>query len=240
MATDREKAIDLIQKLLMRTRDNGATQSEAEAAAAEVQRLLTKFNLSMAEAERSSDDLIEEQLEADPRDRVARVVGAIVCEFYFVMIFNRGRNVFLFGEPRNVEVASYVYSFLHRTCTDLCVAELGRYIDREGLRCFSDVERIIDPYCKGLAIGLHARLDRERKKLTPGERNALMIINQDLRDEIMRRYPTLEEGESLRFNPLDPATIKGMMDGERIEIREGIGGQAKRPERLAIAEGGRP
>lgn len=239
MATDREKAIDLIQKLLMRTRDNGATESEAEAAAAEVQRLLTKFNLSIAEAERAADDLTEETLEVDARDRVTQVVCSVMTDFYFVRFFRRGKSMQVFGERHNVEVASYVFQFLHRTFSELCAAELGRHIDRGGVRCFGDIDAIMDPYCKGLALGLSFKLEVERDQFNNREKNALVVINRNLRDELFKRYPKLNETRE-KIDATNPATLRGMAHGERIEIREGIGGQAKGPERLAIAEGGRP
>ena len=236
MATDREKAIDLIQKLSMRTRDNGATASEAEAAAAEVQRLLTKFNLSLAEAQRSSDNLTEERLEEDANDRIVQVVSSVVTEFYFVQFFSRGRSMFIFGERQNVEVARYIFQFLHRTFSELCVAELGRHIDRRGIRCYSDVDRILDPYCKGLGFGLAMRLRSERKKFTSEEQNALVVINQDLRDEVMRRNPDLQATKE-QVDVLDPATIRGMEHGLSVQIREGVAGPSQRPERIAIAGG---
>lgn len=247
MATDREKAIDLIQKLSMRTRDNGATQSEAEAAAAEVQRLLAKFNLSMAEAKCMPGDFEEQTTAFTNIDRVAVHVSAIVQGFYFVRIIYRGPLIILFGEAHNVEVAGYVFQFLHREFSKLCAEETGRVFNTlpnillmPPNQISAEIDQKLEPYCQGLAMGLASRLYKEQGTFTHRERTALVVVAQDLDKALRDKYPHTKEVHTIRdINPMDPALKRGIRRGREIQIREGIGGQATRPERLAIGEGGR-
>lgn len=236
---DKGKAIDRIQKLLKRTEENGATKSEAEAAAAEAARLLAKFNLSTAEVERAAGDMIESVIDFTNRDRVAVHVAAVVQEFYFVNAIFRGPLIVLFGEAHNVEVARYVFQFLHREFSQLCADEVGRLVANGSVRLMQDIERQVEPYCHGLALGLAYRLHQERDRFTPGERNALVVIDADIDRAMRERFPEIKQAKEFfdEIDPRDPKYRRGIDRGRRIEIREGIAGQAN--QRQAIAEGGR-
>jgi len=236
---DKSKAIERIRKLLKRTEENGATKSEAEAAAAEAARLLAKFNLEAAEVERAACDMVESVLDINSRDRVAVHVSAVVQEFYFVRAIVRGPLIVLFGEAYNVEVARYVFQFLHREFSQLCADEVGRLISNGSVRLMQDVEKHVEPFCHGLAWGLSYRLHGERDRFTLGERNALVVIDDDIEQAMRERFPNFKPGEEFdQIDPRDPKYRRGVERGRRIEIREGITSQAG--DRPAIAEGGRP
>lgn len=236
---DKSKAIDRIQKLLRRTEENGATKSEAEAAAAEAARLLAKFNLSRDEVERAASGTIESITEFRNTDRVAVQVGTIVQEFYFVRVLFRGPLISLFGEPHNVEAARYIFQFLHREFSQLCADEFSRLISVWGSLAEHVVEEKLEPFCSGLVVGLGSRLERERKQFTPGERNALVAIEADIDKALRDRFPDRKEIDgSPKIDPNDPTFRRGVQRGEKIEIRHGIAGQAN--QRQAIGEGGRP
>jgi len=235
---DKSKAIDRIQKLLKRTEDNGATKSEAEAAAAEAARLLAKFNLSIAEVERAACDMVEGVIEFTRDDRVAVQVATIVQEFYLVRILYRGPLIILFGEAHHVEVAHYIFQFLHGEFSRLCADEFSRLNDIWGTLAANVVDDKLEPFCSGLVIGLGRRLWKERNKFAPGERNALVAIDANIDKALSYRFPDRTEiDESPTIDPRDPTFRRGVQRGERIQIREGIAGQAG--GRPAIAEGGR-
>ncbi|PQO28116.1 DUF2786 domain-containing protein [Blastopirellula marina] len=242
---DKDKAIDLIQKLLRRTEENGATKGEAETAAAEAQRLMTKFNLSMAEAKCMPGDFQEQTTAFTNTDRVAVHVSAVIQEFYFVRIIHRGPLIVLFGESHNVDVAGYVFQFLHREFSRLCSEETGRLFDT--LLNFllmgpdqvsTEIDQKLEPYCQGLAMGLASRLYKEQGTFTHRERTALVVVAQDLDKALRDKYPHTKEVYTIgKVNPTDPALKRGIRRGREIQIREGIAGRTDRPERLAIGEG---
>ncbi|MEW4566104.1 DUF2786 domain-containing protein [Bremerella sp. JC770] len=235
---DKGKAIDRIQKLLKRTEDNGATKSEAEAAAAEAAWLLAKFNLSIAEVERAACDMVEGVTEFTRSDRVAVQVATIVQEFYFVRILYRGPLIILFGEAHNVEVARYIFQFLHGEFSRLCADEFGRLQDIWGPLAANVLDNKLEPFCSGLVIGLGRRLWKERDLFAPGERNALVAIDTDIDKALSERFPDRTQvDESPTIDPRDPTFRRGVQRGEQIQIREGIAGQAG--GRPTISEGGR-
>lgn len=245
---DKAKAIERIQKMLRRTEENGATRNEAEAATLEVQRLLSKFNLSMAEVTKTTDDMIEKATEFKNDDRVSVHVSAIVQEFFFVRTIFRGPLVYLFGEPHNVEIAHHVFALLHREFSRLCASEMMEILlafDGAAMMLAqmgqeeSLIDKRLEPYCKGLVMGAASRLFAERKQFTPGEQNALVAMGADLDKALHERFPDMQETyTTMDVDKRDPALYRGASHGRKIEIRDGITGQAGRSETQAIGEGG--
>lgn len=61
----REKALELVRKLMVRTEDRGATKDEAEDAAAKIQHLLMRHDIDMAEVEEDTETRLKIEVTKD-------------------------------------------------------------------------------------------------------------------------------------------------------------------------------
>lgn len=116
--------IDRIQKLLVRTTENGCTQGEADAAMAQVSRLLTEHNLSMADVSKNTtaDAVYVEEFtfQTGRWSAIHNLAYTIVREFCFVegiFGYSRGnqrrvKKLYLFGLQDNVSTARFMFTSL--------------------------------------------------------------------------------------------------------------------------------
>lgn len=110
--------IKRIKKLLTLANNSGATEAEAKNAMAMAQRLMTKYNISMANVgndKPSERNIRHEQYftrkgSLNPADKE---IAVILNRFYKVKIlFNGGCSLVMVGTPENIEIAKYVHGYL--------------------------------------------------------------------------------------------------------------------------------
>lgn len=112
-----DSIIKRIKKLLILANNSGATEAEAKNAMAMAQRLMTKYNISVANV---GDDNTKQNIRHEeyftrkgslnPADKEITV---ILKRFYKVKIlFNGGRGLVMVGTPENIEIAKYVHGYL--------------------------------------------------------------------------------------------------------------------------------
>jgi uncharacterized DUF497 family protein len=111
---EKDRIIDRIRKLLaLATSPN---QAEAESAAAKAQALLQQHNLELAQVEQSSkqqSSMIQKQVDIHSRQRWRRLLIHTIARANFCRaLFKPGQaSVILVGEPHNLEVAEYLYTY---------------------------------------------------------------------------------------------------------------------------------
>ena len=109
--------IKRIKKLLTLANNSGATEAEAKNAMAMAQRLMTKYNISVANVgdEKPKQNIRHEEYFTrkgglNPADKEITV---ILKRFYKVKIlFNGGRGLVMVGTPEDIEIAKYVHGYL--------------------------------------------------------------------------------------------------------------------------------
>ena len=110
--------IKRIKKLLTLANNSGATEAEAKNAMAMAQRLMTKYNISMAnvgndkpsERHRRHEQYFTRKGSLNPADKE---IAVILNRFYKVKIlFNGGCSLVMVGTPENIEIAKYVHGYL--------------------------------------------------------------------------------------------------------------------------------
>lgn len=112
-----DSIIKRIKKLLTLANNSGATEAEAKNAMAMAQRLMTKYNISVANVgdEKPKQNIRHEEYftrkgSLNPADKEITV---ILKRFYKVKIlFNGGRGLVMVGTPENIEIAKYVHGYL--------------------------------------------------------------------------------------------------------------------------------
>lgn len=113
-----DSIIKRIKKLLTLANNSGATEAEAKNAMAMAQRLMTKYNISMANVgsdKPSERNIRHEQYftrkgSLNPADKE---IAVILNRFYKVKIlFNGGCSLVMVGTPEDIEIAKYVHGYL--------------------------------------------------------------------------------------------------------------------------------
>ncbi len=112
-----------------RLQERAGTVAEAEAAAAALTKLLTKYNLTAAEfdhrIERNpQDDYVRQTVDLDGRTSWQRDLLGAVAHHNFCRVVHIARTdlSYLVGEPRNIEIVRDLYTYLRR--------EVDRLADR--------------------------------------------------------------------------------------------------------------
>lgn len=118
MDSTTESIIKRIKKLLTLANNSGATEAEAKNAMAMAQRLMTKYNISMANVgndKPSERNIRHEQYftrkgSLNPADKE---IAVILNRFYKVKIlFSGGCSLVMVGSPEDIEIAKYVHGYL--------------------------------------------------------------------------------------------------------------------------------
>ena len=118
MDSTTESIIKRIKKLLTLANNSGATEAEAKNAMAMAQRLMTKYNISMANVgidKPSERNIRHEQYftrkgSLNPADKE---IAVILNRFYKVKIlFSGGCSLVMVGTPEDIEIAKYVHGYL--------------------------------------------------------------------------------------------------------------------------------
>lgn len=113
-----DSIIKRIKKLLTLANNSGATEAEAKNAMAMAQRLMTKYNISMANVgndKPSERNIRHEQYftrkgSLNPADKE---IAVILNKFYKVKIlFSGGCSLVMVGTPEDIEIAKYVHGYL--------------------------------------------------------------------------------------------------------------------------------
>lgn len=118
-----EPIIKRIHKLLRLANDRGATRAEAENAMAMAQRLMTKYNISVANV--SDNPAAQTRIHHEAfftrkaNFNVAdRLIMNLLVNYYKVRIIYRikdwGKEILIVGTPDKVEIAKYVHGFLRK------------------------------------------------------------------------------------------------------------------------------
>lgn len=234
---NREKAIDKIQKLLALGRRSNY-QAEAETALVRAQRLMLAYNIEMGEVDQAEIDggdayVFETAWNGSRRPVEAKFLQPIVSEFFFVRILVHPSDMGMpatmqfFGDRHNVAVARYAWVFLVRTFRDLWRKyKRGRRLG-EGDR---------QAYYWGLEQGFRARLNRERESAfrdLPASENALTVVGNRLDSALRAEFPELRT-KTRRHTIVgkDSSIEDGRRDGENINLRTPIAGEADQPRRL--------
>jgi hypothetical protein len=229
------KILERISKLLALAESSNA--NEAEAAMSAAQRLMLKYNLDQAAA-RADKRYVFAHL-GRPSGRVAeheRVLAAILGDHFFVEVIwvpvwrvlddTRGSVLEVCGTAENVELASYVHSFLLHAAERLW-REHKRAHDIRG-----DRER--RTYLAGVMSGFYDKLKRER---TARRAEGLVWIGDaDLSGYYKKRHPRVER---VRYagNTRTEAHAHGREAGKKIVLHRGVGGEAKSQGRLLTSGG---
>lgn len=234
-ADQKKKIIARIQKLMMRTEERGATANEAEASLAEVQRLLMKYQLDVAEVEGydcSDFDPAEVRVWERPGDFAAPFINELMNKYYFVRVIRRSKyaksdninGYYFFGDKHHVTIASCVFIYLRRVYEELW-REYKAETGAPKAHCRA--------YYAGLTRNLSNRLKRDRDKFAENGRanNALVVVDNALTEQFYKKYPTLKPHRTTPIRGQE-AYQQGLADGDKIRLNKNLEDSSPRRPKL--------
>lgn len=234
---DKQTIIEKIKKLI-RLRDGAqaiGSEAEAQAAAAGIQRLLTQYNLDIADVDVSdieidySFDLYKEMGRsryfetADPyRCGWKRQLLSVISEAYYCKAYQvHGKSLMVvYGTEVNRFTVEYVFNFLEETFNRLVAVRAKE----QGVLNTRMSGRItwISSYLLGCASGTYDKLKEQRNN---SQINALMVshagmIERYLKEEIKAKVGTTRSHSSKTYNGY--AYSLGEKDARKQQIAKAI------------------
>jgi len=211
--TKNTKVIEKVKKLLsLATSDN---ENEAKAAAEKAVEILLKHNLSMQQVQDQSNyekNVLSIKSRKPPE---YTFIMAILDIHYFVRIIYSRRNnqtvTFILGEDTNVQVATYVYSFLLRKFRELWSVYKKRTGKGSGSR---------RAYYWGLYSGIMTQLD-SKKISVQKEVGIVLVEDPSLTDFINGHFKTTTTKQAKIKRDLE-AQSAGIKDGIKINIQNAV------------------
>lgn len=218
------RVLERIAKLLALA--ESPSQHEAEAAMNAAQRLMLKYNLESAVvAARSTAPTYGWRALGKPTGRVTeaeRVLAAILHAHFFVEVIwvsvyrpfegKRGSVIEISGTPANLEMASYVHSFLGHAADGLWV----EHQRTRGIRSNKDRRTFL----AGVMSGFMTKLDHEKRAQ---EKSGLVWVGDaDLHRYYRKRHPHVS---TVRYSggPRNDARASGHAAGQSLVLHRPVG-----------------
>lgn len=222
MARSQDDVVTLVQQLLNKTTERGATEEEAASAVAKVQQLLTAHNLSMADVE-AKDEVVEPEVieirdfmrKGEGKPWLVKLCNSVAHANYCRVIHTYLRASDLFekksldgkdldektlvmcyiGRPVNAQFCQQLSHWLEHTIWDNVVKDRKRFKLRGGA---------VGNYLRGMVDRVCMRLAEEhrRQQERDGKVTALTIQYAKENTKLIKKlYPVLGRSRTSRTNP---------------------------------------
>ena len=223
------KVIDKIRKCLALA--TSSNEHEAQRAAQKAHELLIRHNLSMQQIEQKEEEYVEKAVDRKIFPKAyEKFIHAILMEYFFVKIFISktindnflktndkpswyDRITFILGTESNVQIASYVRSFLIQKFYEL-------WLDYK--RRTSAPPRQEQSYYFGLYEGLCEKLASQKSYIE--NEMGLTIISDPKLEELTKHVQT-KKNKPVKIDPF--SYNDGIEDGKKIKIQRGITEKSK-------------
>jgi hypothetical protein len=210
----REKIIDRVRLLLNLGRSPNA--NEAESAVAMAARLMDDHRISEEEVGKAEHDICFFVIGPVRILREHREVINILLGYFNVKVLTKAigrmRNISVYGEPADLEIARQVYN-------TLLAAFKQRWQECKARRKRADRYS----FMRGIACGVMDRLDMQRQSRPTTERNALIVIEKNIEvavDEFCKKEGISVAGvEKVKEQEIDRGTQwAGFVEGLAIDV----------------------
>lgn len=242
--------LDKIKKLIA-LRDNPGTPEEAANAAARINDLLLRYNLSMAEVDSHNPLKDQSRIEVHTFDLEAyqgrhdagfgaKLLG-VIARFNFCQVVLRPQRrheydqglADLLGKPHNVEVCIYMLDYCKTHIVRMEKEHWGRY---QGIEKRNTYRR---GFYQGAVVAIAERLHAQQQETInnqASETNAsvssvsdqfAIILRKDnelIKEEMQKRYNNLRSGNNRRQLDSRDGKQSGYEAGKRLDFSKGIGG----------------
>ncbi len=228
---NKDKHIEKILKLMALQKDAQAlgSLSEAANAAAKVQALLLKHNLSLEEIEVSKKaDIIEKNLKTSSVGWNKRKGSAIIDLYSFVARANfckalYGRNsedigIRLIGEPHNIACVEF---FVIQILESISILHKKAWKNYDG---HLKKNKFFRSFYTGACDAICVKIEKERRKAEEQvDIQALVLVKDAKLTEYLKNVKS--KSVNRRNQEHNDGYVRGYKDGEGIYIKKGIDGQ---------------
>lgn len=226
---ERQKILEKIKKLL--SLSNSLNEHEAELAALRAREILARYNLSLSDTEINNDESLKSaiRLDIDFNEKWTAatttlawaVSNATDCKWF--MRYNpktyRGDkaayNIAFIGVGADVQVASYLFTYLYRTMSKLSY----KYLKQN--KHLKDKRNARVSYMRGMATTLNERLKKEKQEV-PTNSQALVVIKEKLVKDLFDSFHVRSSNKKTTLSDYD-AYYTGKKDGNNIPINPAMG-----------------
>jgi hypothetical protein len=201
----REKVVGKLNKLLVITKENGATDEEAQAALLKAQKLMHKYNISMEQL--GAEEEIEYGLETVPHVIGASVrwpLAAIIAKNFACRGIQCNRRMCFLGHKMDAKAAlaafEYAWNYLKLH---------GEALQRERKGKGESTHTVFNTYANGFLNGLQEKLNEQCVALS-------ITVPDDVHDEFKKRFPVVQTKKTrMASNAMDvDAYMRGLADGK--------------------------
>lgn len=226
-----EKQIEKIQKLLALQKDavKQGSLPEAANAAAKVQALLLKYNLSIEQVEISKKaEIIEKNLMASDVgwsktkgssiiDLYNGVGHANFCKVLYGRRHNGDIGIRIIGEPANILCVEFFVIQILETINHLRKQEWSIYTG------YLKKNKFFRSFYKGAVDAIVYKLQEERKKAEEAEQTHALVLVKDAKLSTYMEKVKVTKGRSQKTE-YNEGYRKGWSKGEGIMLKKGIDG----------------
>jgi hypothetical protein len=219
---DKEKAIDLVQKVLAKA-NNNTNQHEAELAMLKAQELMVKYNLEMSEISDIKEDkeVVKTDVTKEGKTlwwvkQLASVIGKnFRCEALLYTLDGKSKMVFI-GLKEDVAVAVKVFGF----ATDSMLMCSDRYIDILKVKN-GTTDRYTEEkknYIQGFIEGIKTKYAEQVKQNGWG----LILVKDKMVTDYLGKLDVKKTSAKVNFNYDATHFEKGFKDGKQFEHKENL------------------
>ena len=228
-----DSILSTIQKL-QRLAERAGTPDEAANAAAKVQALLFKHNLTLAQV----DSHVEQPGAGDYENRTFtleagsfhiewhRKLASVLARFNFCKMVQYGGSakVGFIGQPHNIEVVTYLYGYLAREIKRLGLEAMRIHCDSTKP---SQQGAWVRAFCLGAVNTIHTRLyaQRQQDERASAASTALVHVSDArLAQAVTRYFPKLHKAATPAPSRNAYANALGREAGARIALNKAVTG----------------
>ncbi len=220
VSSENHQILDKIHKLLALAQS--PNEHEAQTAMAKAHELLLRHNLSLLDTQTKGNYIHKHIGEIGRRDPAKATISAILTKYFFVeaiWVFGydqhrnqRGRVLEIYGTPENVEMAEYMYHYLHN------VSELlwTEYKEKNTI----NGNRHRRTFIYGLLEGFYHKLEgRVQENVS---QKLVWKGDPRLREYYCQRNPRRSRTFSRYSRTCQNAYNSGLSQGKKLIIRKGV------------------
>lgn len=215
------------------------SEGEAQAAAAAIQRIMTQYNLTMAELSTDiqvDDGIIEHACSGFTYKSIGGYweyrLASVLCKYNFCKCFMHGnsyKKLLIFGKKENVEMVNWMREMLSERFVEFSKKRFKEY-QQTSAYAFHPIgkDKYQRSYLMGVVDGLDQKLKEEQNKdkqmdETYGTKITALVVRTDaeITNFVNQKYGGARSGRSMRVN-WDAARNSGVADGRNTQIYKPI------------------
>lgn len=190
----KEKAIELISKLLKTASDKGATENEAMTAALRAQELMAKYDVNIVDVEEDTtkDEITTSEFNTGTGNKWKYSLAMVIADNFCCKVYVKNTSIIVFyGYKKNSDVACEVFKFLYNVG--------NRLADRHYFERYNNglnTKGVKNSFLVGYVMGIKSVLEKQCR--------ALMIVTpEEVKEEYKKHVQNMnmkKKNASTRYN----------------------------------------